>query len=132
MRPVFRFMSFTYDPATTVGQVRLSIADTVDEGHIFEDAEISAFLGLSSQSVAYAAARALRTIGASRALMARKLKVLDVELDTTTAAAQFINLAKSLEQSEENAGGFAIAEFAEGVFGRAERMMKERQRRGTL
>lgn len=125
-------MAFSYDPNTPAGQVRLSIADTVEDDAIFSDAEIAAFLSMAGQAVGYAAARALRTIAASRALMARKLKVLDVELDTTATAAQFISLAKALESQEDNDGGFAIAEFAQGVFGREEHMFKERQRRGTL
>jgi len=37
-------VAFTYDLTTDRGKVRLRLADTVDDGHVFTDAEIDYFL----------------------------------------------------------------------------------------
>lgn len=119
-------MAFTYDPTTLAGQVRLMIADTVTPGHVFEDAEIAAFLAMTSDDVSRAAARAYRVMAGSQARLGRRIKVLDIEVDTKGLAAEYRELAKTLE--EEDGGGFAIAEMVFEPFGTRERMEKERLR----
>ena len=41
-------MAFTYDLSTDRGKVRLRLADTVEDGHVFTDAEIDYFLAVGS------------------------------------------------------------------------------------
>lgn len=120
-------MAFTYNPAIAAGQVRLLIGDTVDVGHQFEDADIAAFLSMASDSINLAAAKALRSWASTIARGAQRLKALDIEVDNKGRAAELLNLAKALEEAEDD-GGFAIAEWAEGGFGVEERMEKELQR----
>jgi hypothetical protein len=61
-------MTFTLDPTTSRGRVRLLIGDTDTEkaaNQIFSDGEIDAFLDLESQDVYAAAAAACRALAAS-------------------------------------------------------------------
>lgn len=132
-------MSFSYDPSTPLGRVRRAIADTVEfkpapndtvRAYIFDDAELADELTTAQGSVRYAAASALRAIAASRARMAQVIQSLDVKVDTRQLSTELLAAAKALEEAEENLGYVAVAEMAPGVFGRHERLEKERERRG--
>lgn len=125
-------MSFSYNPATNVGKVRLNIGDTDSSTAIFDDdAEIQAFLDQRSDDVSLASALALRSIAASRARLERKIKVLDIDIDTRTMAKELREQAESIEKSVDEGGGFAIVEMVPTSFAYAERVEKERQRSGT-
>lgn len=76
----------TYDPSTDVGRVRLMIADTDLESAVFDDEEIAACLSLEGGDVRAAAARALESILADRARMARRVKVGGYEAEQQAAA----------------------------------------------
>lgn len=123
-------MSFSYDPSTPIGLVRLQIADTLTPGNTFADEEISAFLGLTGNNATRAAARALRSIASNKALLANHLKVLDIDVDNTDAAKSLIALAKEMEASDDESGAFAIAEMDLGIFSRRELIFKSRLRYG--
>lgn len=125
-------MSFSYDPSTPVGLVRLQIADTVSSGHTFEDEEISAFLGLTANNTTRAAARALRAIASNKALLANHLKVLDIDIDNTDAAKSLIALAKEMEAADDESGAFAIAEMDLGLFSRRELIWNSLLRNGGI
>ena len=117
-----------YDPTTDIGKVRLLIGDT-DEA-VFTDAEIQAFLDLADDSIPLAAAKALRAMAASQARLEKRLKALDIELDTKGLAKELRELAKELEESEEE-GAFAIAEMVpNNRYAIEERLRKEAQRQG--
>lgn len=118
-----------YDPTTDIGKVRLLIGDT-DEV-VFTDAEIQAFLNLADDSIGVAAAKALRAMAASQARLEKRLKALDIELDTKGLAKELRALAKELEESEEEEGAFAIAEMVpNNRYAIEERLRKEAQRQG--
>lgn len=121
---------FTYDPATPIGLVRLQIADTVSAGHTFEDEELQALLNLTGQNTTRAAARALRAIASNKALLSNRIKVLDIDVDNTDAAKGLIQLAKEMEDADDNSGAFAIAEMDLGLFSDRERVFKSRMRYG--
>jgi hypothetical protein len=55
----------TYDVTTNRGAVRLLVSDTVDTGHVWEDAEVDKALSLSSENVWDAAAALLNSARAS-------------------------------------------------------------------
>lgn len=121
-------MAFTYDPSTSAGRVRLLIADTSSSGRIFEDSEITAFLAMNGDSVNSAAAQALESIAANRSLLARRIKVLDIEVDFKSAAVELRALAKQLRESEEEGGDFYIAEMVFDPASERERIWKQSQR----
>lgn len=88
-------MSFTYNPATPAGQVRLLIADTDATNYLFEDAELSAFLTMASQSVNLAAATAYETLARSRAKLAKVISQNSFRTEKH-ASAEFLALAERL------------------------------------
>lgn len=121
-------MSFTYDPSTDAGRVRLMIADTVDAGHTFEDNEIAAFLDINDGSVRFAAADALDSLAANYARLAKRIKVLDIDVDTKDAAKALREQAKALREQEDDSGNVEIAELVTNHFSARERIWKQFQR----
>lgn len=120
-------MSFSYDPSTPVGLVRLLSGDTssVSPGPIFQDEEITALLSLELQSVRYAAAQALEIIAASEVLIQKRIKTLDLQTDGVAESAELRELAKQLRKSEEDTGAFDYAEMINDPFGARERIYKQ-------
>ena len=120
-------MSATYDITTAVGQVRLLIFDTNlnSPGPIFQDEEIQFFLNAESQVINYAAARALDLIARTQALINKQIKVLDLETDGATLAAELRESAKQLREDEENYAAFDVAEMVQDPFSARERIYKQ-------
>lgn len=85
------------DYTTDIGRVRLLATDT-DESNffLFSDDQISAFLALEGGDVRLAAAQALDTISSSKALLAKKAKVGNLQLDQTSVAKDLHTRAESL------------------------------------
>lgn len=97
-------MAFTYDTSTDRGRVRLLVADTVDSGHIWEDAEVDAMLDLT-ESVYLAAARLIRAGAVNAARRAAILRVMDVEADNTKALQALLAIADGLEEAAQSEDG---------------------------
>jgi len=91
-------MTFTYDPKTAAGQVRLLCTDRDPDNEIFSDEEIAVFLDLNGQDVRLAAADALDQIAASQALI---LKYIDLNGLRTNGQA----VANALHQQAESLRG---------------------------
>lgn len=125
---LFNEMAITYNPATDAGKVRLLISDTVEEGHIFEDAEIQAFLDLNDGSIRLAAADGLYAIAANKARLAKRIKVLDIDIDTRQLAKDLKDLADTLREQEDDDGSFQIAELVTNHWSGRERVWKQMQR----
>jgi len=100
--------SYTYDVSTDAGEVRLLIADIDDSAvspatarasrtMLFTDAEIAVFLARVSDNVSRAAARALLTIAASKALLAQRIAVEGLSRDTTAVAKELRELAATFD-----------------------------------
>lgn len=104
-------MSFTYDPATSRGRVRLLCRDTVAATYLFEDEEVDAFLALTGSEVLPAAALALRTVAANEVLVQKRIRLLDLQTDGPAEARELRELADKLEAGYEDAGGFDWAEM---------------------
>jgi hypothetical protein len=140
-------LSFSYDPSTPVGMVRLLVFDTngVPPYPIWQDNEINAALNMfSSQGVIVAlsgytpnippvqlafsyrrtAAMLLRGLAANQARMAT-VGLLDAKLNGKAAADALRAVATDYVTSEENDGFFAVAEMVPNSFSMRERLTNQ-------
>ena len=111
-------MTFTYDPTTDAGKVRLLIRDTDTSDpakQVFQDAEVDALLDLEAGDVKLAAANALDTIASNHALLVKKVKLGDIGTDGPAVAAALRVHAENLRAQAAAGGaddlGFAIADL---------------------
>lgn len=121
-----------YDPTTDAGRVRLLITDTSDDEDVrlFADDEIDTFLLLEGSNVFRAAALALETVAVNEALVLKVIRTLDVQTDGAKVAESLLKRAallrtRALDDIEDAADDFAVAEFADPVFGRRERFWRQ-------
>jgi hypothetical protein len=135
--------SYTFGANPPIDYVRLLIADTDAATAIFQDEEIQSAYVIDSivmiipvgqgsptsiqGAVSYrrAAATLLDSLASDRARLASALKVLDVNIDTTKAAAELRNSAKAMREVEENSGNFAITEMVQTQWAARERVWKQ-------
>lgn len=118
------------DYTTPAGQVRLLIADTDEANPILTPDQIDAFLSLEGDEVFCAAALALETIAVDQALVLKVIRTLDVSTDGAKVAAELRARAAELRQratddADSADDDFAIAEFADPVFGYRDRMRRQ-------
>lgn len=118
-------MVFNYDVETDMGKVRLLIGDTVQATALFQDAEITAFLGLNGDDVRLAAAQGLETIAANQVMVLKVISLQGLSTDGASVARELRQQAASLrEQSASGMGDatglFDWAELAIDDFGRRE------------
>ena len=133
-------MAFTYNVATTRGQVRLLCTDTDVAGgaaaQYFQDDEIDFFLSLFSSNVLRAAAQALYTIAAQEVLLMKRIRLLDLQTDGPAEAEALRALADTyqekadLAESLEAGGTFDYAEMVVDGATAEERILKEWMRSG--
>lgn len=127
-------MTFTYDPATDLGRLRLIITDTDSANPLFTDAEAQAFLGLTQQNVYRAAAMALDTMATSQTLILKVMSLLDLSTDGAAVARALREHALQLREQaniSDAADGslFDYAEQVDNIFTLRERVLKQAQRR---
>lgn len=106
-------MSYSYDPATAAGRVRLLSADNDERTSLFSDSEINAFLDLNAGRVLLAAAQALEGKAANRAEMQRIVPE-GQSSDGTTVSAELRRLAqryRDQDAADPTGAGFDIAEL---------------------
>jgi hypothetical protein len=124
-------MTITYDPSTPSGLCRLLIPDTDLTYPIFQDAEITAFMGIEFNVIKRAAALALEVIAANRAMVLQVISTNGLSTNGATLAAAIINRAKALreqahiEEGYVEGGSFDYAEQVTGQFAYRERMWDE-------
>lgn len=129
-------MPFTYDLATTRGQVRLLCTDTDEPNALFQDAEIDTFLSLMGGNVLRGAALALETIASQEVLLMKRIRLLDLQTDGPAEAQALLAAAAKLkEQAElmdatEEGGAFDYSEMVVDDFTARERIEKEALRGG--
>ncbi len=127
-------MTFTYDPSTSRGRVRLIIPDRIDSSHLYEDDEIDTFLTLESANLRRAAALALETAAADNALVLKAMSLMDISTNGPAVAsalmARAAQLRKQADDAEaaEDGGVFDIAEMITTDFAWRERLWNEAQR----
>lgn len=111
------------DYTTPAGQVRLLIPDTDETVFVFGDPEIDGFLALELGNVFRAAALAVETIATNEALVLKVIDTLDVKTDGAKLSDALLKRAAQLRAradetpEEDDDGDFAVAEFADPVFG---------------
>ncbi len=124
-------MAFTYDTATSTGQVRLLIFDTNASSYVFEDAEIETFLTLEGSSVKKAAALALETMASNEAFVLKVIRLLDLSTDGARTADALMKRAGLLRQqaaaedAAEDGGAFDIAEWVVDDFSLRQRIANQ-------
>lgn len=122
-------MTFTYDPITSRGRVRLLVADVDSTNAVFTDDEIDTFLALEVD-VFTSAALALETIAVNEALVLKVIQTLDLKTDGAKLAEVLLKRAAALRERggddpTVDTDDFAIAELALPVFGIRQRMQNE-------
>jgi len=121
-------MAFTYVATTARGQVRLLIPDRTDSGHLFEDAEIDAFLSMEASVVKLAAAAALETIASDNAMVLKVIRLLDLTTDgakTSDALLKRAGLLREQAAAEDYTGGIDWAEMVVDDFSLRQRLENE-------
>lgn len=103
-------MSFTYDTTTNLGKVRNLIGDSVDSGHQLEDADINAFLSMTSNDLYKSASLCLYRISASKALLAKRKQAGNYSEDLTAIAREVREVAKLYQTMAESIPAEAQAE----------------------
>jgi hypothetical protein len=117
-------MSFTYDPSTDAGKVRLLISDTTSTGHIFEDAEIQSFMDINADP-RLAAAMALECIAASQVLLLKVIATPQLSTHGDKMARVLKELAESLRLRVDQDYAFDWAETVSNSFSERERIYKQ-------
>ena len=106
-------MTFTYDPGTVLGTVRLLCTDRDPDNEIFSDEEIGVFLSLNEQDVRFAAADALDQIAASQALILKYIEINGLRTNGQAVANALHQQAQTLRE-RATAEDEAYAEIVPG------------------
>lgn len=119
-------MSFTYDPTTDRGRVRLLVTDVDAAQALFSDAEIDAFLAIEG-GMRRAAALALETTASNEALVQKATRLMDLTTDGPAVAKELRERAASLRAQADrddlvDGSAFDWAEMVTGPFGARERI----------
>jgi len=91
-------MAFTYTAGTTAGNVRLLVSDTVDSGHTWEDAEITAALDMASDNIFDASALLLESAAASFKTMLSVRLFGELSLSVTEQQRELTSLAREYRE----------------------------------
>ena len=111
-------MAYSYDldsddaDAKSIAQVRLLIPDNrgVDDA-VFQDEEISAFLGFEGGSIHRAAAQALDNIAADMTILYKHIEVMDVVVDAVSAGKALMKRAETLRKQAAAKQEFHVLGF---------------------
>lgn len=129
-------MAFTFDVATSLGQVRLLIPDRDVSDPCFQDDELNAFLSLESANVRRATALALETIASDMAMTLKVIRLLDLTTDGAKTSDALLKRAATLRAQADAAdlavegAAFDIAEMVPNSFAWRERVYNEALREG--
>jgi hypothetical protein len=124
-------MTVTYDPTTPIGFTRLLIPDRVIANAVYTDEEISAFLLAELATPKRAAALALETLAADRAMVLQVIRTNGLSTDgakLSDALLKRAGLLRTQATTEEGylpGGTFDYAEEVNGNFSYKERMWDE-------
>ena len=131
-------LTFTYDPTTDVGYIRLLIGDTEESDpsvQIFQDEELSAFLAREGDAVLRAAASALESMARQEVMILKVIRRGDLSTDGAKVAAELRASAKGLREQDASGTGagevYSPIDWAEWVVNassEAERVVAQAQR----
>jgi hypothetical protein len=111
-------VTFTYDPTTDPGHVRLLLNDIDNATAVFSDEEIAAFLLLEGGSVKLAAAQAIDTNASNEVLASKVLRDHQLATDGAKAADALRKHAAALRAQVtefEDGGFFEVVDFGSTV-----------------
>jgi len=123
-------MTWSYDPSTSVGRVRLRIADTNADRQVLADEDIEAFLSMAGDSIPLAAAMALESIAMNELLCLKVVNLMGAIItDAASAAKQIREIAKSLRveyatMSDATSAGFVSIEMVDDDLQKTEKFWK--------
>lgn len=122
-------MTWSYDPSTSIGMVRLRVTDTDPSRPVMDNEEYTAFLSMAGGSVPLAAAMALEAIAVNEILCLKVVNLMGaIVTDAASAAKQLLAMAKTLRAeaaSGIDAGpGFLSIEMVDGDEARSEKFRK--------
>lgn len=129
-------MSFTNDPTTYIGLIRMRVFDEDESDVIFSDEKItSVYTTLERSNIKRTAAFFLETIATREALILKVIKNLNLQTDGAKLADSLVKQAKDLrtqadDEDDEIADVFDWAEHVNDVFGERELLIKEILRDG--
>ena len=122
-------MTWSYNPSTDIGKVRMLVTDTDTTRRIMDDEEYQAYLDMSGGSVVLAAAKALESIAVNEVLCLKVVNLMGaVTTDAASAAKQLLAQAKTLRseyaQLGDGGAGFISIEMVNGQDMREEKFWK--------
>lgn len=106
-------MSFSFDPTTDRGKVRLLCSDTNATYEIFSDASIDAFLSVAESNVLAAASLACYAIAADAGKSAISYNILNsnITIDRKQVPQYFRDLGDKYEARSKEQAGFSLDEW---------------------
>ena len=122
-------MTWTYDPSTDAGKVRLRISDTDSDRTVMSDEEITACLDMAGNSIPLAAAMALESIAVNEILCLKVVNLMGaIQTDAASASKVLMALAQKLRDEHTNGppdeAGFLTIEMVDGTEAREEKWRK--------
>jgi len=122
-------MTWSYDPSTDIGKIRLRVSDTDTNRRIMDDEDYQAFLDMAGGSVTLAAAMALESIAVNEVLCLKVVNLMGaIVTDAASAAKQLLAQAKTLRaeyaQLGDGGSGFISIEMVDGPEMREEKFWK--------
>jgi hypothetical protein len=126
-------MTYTYDPTTDRGRVRLLIRDTHTDdaaAQIFTDEEVDAFLAIEGDNIRLAAAQALDTMASNEAIVLKVVRIGDLSTNGAQVADALRKHAAELRRQDAEGSGdfdgmFEVAEQVYGGLGYIDRLHKQ-------
>lgn len=125
-------MTWTYDPSTDLGKMRLLVSDTDSTRQILQDEDLQAFISVAGHYWP-GAAMALDSIATNEVLTQKVLTIMGTSTDGAKVAKELRARAKQLREDFKMFGpttelGFDIAEMPDGAFSREEMLLKQYKR----
>lgn len=124
-------MSFTNDPTTSIGLIRMRISDRDSANVIFQDEDLQAFLTFEGDALR-ASAAALEAIAVNQALTLKVIKLLQLSTDGAKLADTLLKAAGNYRTQAEfidaaSGTDFDWATFIDDPFAARERLLKQQQ-----
>lgn len=105
-------MTFTTDPTTVYGQLRLLTTDRDTNNPIYQDADYDAFLALENNVTKLAAALALESIAVDQVLVLKVMTTLGLQTRGDLVSKALLDRAQALRDSVNDVGDlWDYAEF---------------------
>lgn len=125
-------MTFTFDPTTDLGKMRLLVSDTDAARQIMQDEDLQAFIDIAGHYWP-GAAMALDSIATNEVLTQKVLTIMGTSTDGAKVAKELRARALQLREDYKNFTpvtelGFATAEMPDGAFSREEMLLKQYMR----